>query len=154
MISKPCIAYFKSEMEPYFDWELNQLVWASPCSLKYFNAICDLEPPEENIQVWLIENRNLPANHNDFVGHICWVDAELFDDRWTFAGMDVSEAMDALQDQHFVRRVDWDQGEALSIEHDWTSDRLPWIVHHSKRGSQPWSPTQSDLLNKDWTLVK
>ncbi len=70
MISKPRIDHYKSEMEPYFDWQLKQLVWASPCSLRYFNAICDLDPPKENIQVWLIENRNLPPNHAEFIWQI------------------------------------------------------------------------------------
>lgn len=157
MISKPRIDYFKSEMEPYFDWQLKQLVWASPCSLRYFNAICDLDPPKENIQVWLIENRNLPPNHAEFIGQISHVDADLFNGRWSFAGMNISEALDALQDYQFVRRLEWADGEALSLDWanstDWTSDRMPWLMHHSHKGIHYWFPTQSDLWKKDWMVV-
>ena len=157
MISKPRINLFKTEMERYFDKSTQSIVYASPCSIRYFCLICNSPPDDAATNVskqgWLVENRNATSNHELFVGEVGWVDRADFDDRFTFAGMDVGEAMSALRNDHFVRRVDWDGEEALSVEDDCTTGRLPWIIHHSKRGAQPWTPTQSDILADDWMLV-
>jgi len=161
-----------------------KMVKAFPVDRRLYNAIRGWEVPSDENPLdagYIVEYLDGGApNHPDFHGYVSWSPKEQFEAAYNCVAesMTFGHALVALEAGELVCRVGWNgKGMWLKLIHEidnsdprrafWDLDiadhgeaamirkLLPWVgMKTADGGFVPWLASQTDLLAKDWMVVK
>lgn len=113
------------------------------------------------------------SNHPDHEGYISWSPAEVFSNAYKASGeLDFGAATKLAKEGCKVARKDWNESGMFAyvvpankypvrtemvkgvFENDMVPYRAYWALKTAQNDVVPWTPSGTDTLSEDWTIVE